>query len=128
VAYEGETKREYQREWMRRRRDAWLAEHGPCAHCGSDKDLQVDHIDPDQKLLNPAGVWSLSAEKREAELAKCQVLCESCHKIKTAEYRAALPPHGSRARYARKDEHKCRCSECRAANAAYARELRAAHA
>ena len=35
--------RRYQREWMQRRRQAWLAENGPCVRCGSWDRLEVDH-------------------------------------------------------------------------------------
>ena len=70
-------KREYQREWVRRRREAWLREHGPCSTCGSSQDLEVDHIDPCEKVSH--SVWSWSEARRAAELAKCRVLCRSCH-------------------------------------------------
>lgn len=77
---------EYQLRWIKQRRQDWVDEHGPCAKCGSLKDLEVDHIDPKLKLTNVAQVWgmSLTNPKRIAELAKCQVLCGSCHLVKTA--------------------------------------------
>lgn len=45
--------------------------------------LEVDHIDPDQKISHK--VWSWAKPRRDAELAKCQVLCNKCHKNKTLE-------------------------------------------
>jgi 5-methylcytosine-specific restriction endonuclease McrA len=75
--------RNYQREWMRKRRQAWIDENGPCKHCGSTEKLEVDHINPRFKKLNPHGIWSLCEAKRKKELAKCQVLCKSCHLVKT---------------------------------------------
>lgn len=78
-----EVQRAYQREWMKRRRDEWIAQNGPCAQCGSQDRLQVDHLDPALKLSHR--VWSWAKEKREAELAKCQVLCCSCHHAKTVQ-------------------------------------------
>ena len=35
---------------VRRPREAWIAANGPCARCGSQRDLQVDHIDPKKKI------------------------------------------------------------------------------
>ena len=86
MAYSGEEKRAYQRQWIAKRRTAWIIEHGPCVVCGSWLDLEVDHEDPTQKLLNPATLWGMSPKnpKRIAELAKCRVLCSLCHKLKSA--------------------------------------------
>lgn len=79
--------RKYQLEWMRKRRQDWIDENGPCVHCGSDQDLEVDHIDASTKVWTPAKIWSRKQEDRDAELAKCQVLCEDCHKKKTLKSR-----------------------------------------
>lgn len=65
-----------------RRRSEWIANNGPCS-CGSTDRLEVDHIDPTQKAISISDVWTRCAEVREAELAKCQVLCYKCHKAKT---------------------------------------------
>jgi hypothetical protein len=80
--------REYQRLWLRRRRVAWLLANGPCADCGKWGDgpervegLEVDHrvgrTDEDRKRDHR--VWSWAAERRAAELAKCDVRCHACH-------------------------------------------------
>lgn len=73
--------REYMRLWMKRRRDEWVAENGPCIDCGSFENLQVDHIDAEFKVTHR--VWSWSKKRREAELAKCVVRCRPCHAKKT---------------------------------------------
>jgi 5-methylcytosine-specific restriction endonuclease McrA len=80
-----EEQREYQRIWIANRRSQWIAEHGPCALCGSSERLEVDHTDPTQKLLKPARLWSMSPKnpRRIAELAKCRVLCYDCHMAKS---------------------------------------------
>lgn len=81
-----EQKRIYQREWKANRRTAWIkSKGGRCANkkCRSTEGLQVDHIDPSTKLYEITDVWSRRAEIRNAELAKCQVLCEECHITKT---------------------------------------------
>lgn len=72
----------YQIAWMRKRREAWLNENGPCVLCGSWIDLEVDHRDPATKVTHR--VWSWAQSRREEELAKCQALCKACHEEKSA--------------------------------------------
>lgn len=108
--------REYARLWMADRRAQWF-EGKACVRCGSTEDLQVDHINPDLKMSHK--VWSWSAERREVELSKCQVLCLTCHKLKT---RVDFEPrHGTNGRYVHR---KCRCGECRAAHTEVNRQYR----
>lgn len=66
-------------------RNAWLAEHGPCVKCGSTERLELDHKDPATKIDHK--VWTWSPTRRDVELAKCQVLCFICHRLKTNEER-----------------------------------------
>lgn len=73
--------RTYQKAWVKEARWDWLAKNGPCRQCGSSERLEVDHIDPSLKVSH--AVWSWSKPRREAELAKCQVLCHDCHAKKT---------------------------------------------
>ena len=87
LPYCKEKQREYQKRRVKARRQAWLCENGPCANCRSGKDLQVDHRDTEEKVRHR--VWSWSAVRREAELAKCQPLCSDCHKLKTYQQRFA---------------------------------------
>ena len=79
-----EMKRKFQREWLQARRQAWFDENGPCRCCGSDVDLEMHHLDPEQKESH--SIWSWSKERRDAETAKCIVLCKICHR----SYHAAL--------------------------------------
>src|SRR5262245_53788948 len=72
--------RAYQAQWMRKRRADYLADKA-CVVCGSTEDLQIDHIDPSQKIDHR--IWSWRKERREAELAKCEVLCHRHHIAKT---------------------------------------------
>ena len=109
----------YQASWLRERKMKWLADNGPCRGCGSWKALQVDHIDPDQKVSHR--IWGWAQERREAELLKCQPLCVKCHKQKSAADHRRHFTHGTRVMYAKA---KCRCAPCRAANAAYIKQLR----
>jgi 5-methylcytosine-specific restriction endonuclease McrA len=62
-------------------RKSWLWENGPCRRCGRRKDVEVDHIDPSQKVSHR--IWGWPEERRLVELVKCQVLCKRCHKKKT---------------------------------------------
>lgn len=71
-----ERQREYQRKWRADRRAAWLAGKS-CVDCDATNNLEIDHIDPRQKVHHC--VWSWSRARREAELAKCRVLCRPCH-------------------------------------------------
>lgn len=103
--------RGYRYGYMAGRRSTWLEQNGPCRHCGSWERLEVDHVDPAQKVTHR--VWSLTREVREAELAKCQVLCFRCHRAKhAAETRKPLV-HGTINAYRK---HRCRCEKCRAVN------------
>lgn len=54
-----------------------------CGECDPQK-LQLDHIDMNGKATeHDHKIWSWSKERREAEIAKCQVLCKDCHAKKT---------------------------------------------
>lgn len=99
-------RRDYQLEWMRKRRTNWLLANGPCK-CGSWERLEIDHINPGSKVNHR--IWSWTDEKREAELAKCQVLCFVHHREKTAAERWNRVQHGS---YAMRVKGKCRCALC----------------
>lgn len=102
--------REYQRLWRARRRSDWLSENGPCVRCGSWEDLEVDHTDRTKKVAH--NVWSWSPARREAELAKCQILCHPCHVEKTWKEDFLPRQHGTDAMYGK---GKCRCLPCREA-------------
>lgn len=104
-----EAQREYQREWIAKRRTAFFSDKS-CAQCSSTEDLQLDHIDKNQKISHR--IWSWSRQRRESELEKCQVLCGACHKKKTFSSDIKRCPHGSRNRY---DKYGCRCEPCKAA-------------
>ena len=112
MPYAREQQRRYQKNWLKRRREAWLHKNGPCVECGSWEGLQVDHRDPAQKVTHR--VWSWSAARRDVELAKCQPLCEKCHLLKTRRFfaaRAGEMVHG------RGYHRGCRCRLCRGWNA-----------
>jgi len=103
--------REYKRNWVAARRAEWMAGKS-CVVCGTTQSLEVDHIDPEQKVSHR--IWTWAIPRRDAELAKCQILCTEHHKEKTKAQRP-IPEHGTISRYGK--HHKCRCDLCRKANA-----------
>ena len=116
----GERKREFQRNWIRQRRDSWINENGPCRSCGSTENLEIDHIIPRSIAggMKPWLIWSRREDIRLAELTKCQVLCEGCHKKKTF-LELATTQHGT-TMYKR-----CKCEVCRKAKRDERRKQRA---
>ncbi len=92
---------------MNRRRQSYFHDK-QCAVCGSKERLELDHIDRSQKSSHR--IWSLAKEKRDAEIAKCQVLCHDCHWKKTyKDMNYGNPTHGKSSTY---KEYKCRCQPC----------------
>lgn len=74
--------RAYQREWCAKRRAHYVEKHGgKCIKCGSMRKLEFDHKDPREKISHK--IWSWSIARIEAELEKCQLLCQRCHDLKT---------------------------------------------
>lgn len=119
-----EEQREYQRQWILRRRQIWIDEQGgKCAECGSTDDLEVDHIDPTTKSMHVGMIWSRRKEVRDLELSKCQVLCEWCHSNKTimeTYERSGEAQHGTPSKYHR----GCRCRPCTEAASSARMDLR----
>lgn len=112
------TKRAYDLARYYERRQAFFASKR-CAICGGDDGLELHHTDKTSKESHR--IWSWSHARREAELAKCVVLCRWCHQeIHAAEKRKPLK-HGTIHGY----RSGCRCDQCRAAHAARMREYRA---
>lgn len=87
-----ELQRKYQREWYKKRRNAWLDKNGPCVDCGTTEHLEVDHVDPLTKVNH--SIWSWSEHRRLEELKKCVVRCHSCHKRKSAGEKALGSDNG----------------------------------
>lgn len=104
-----EAQREYQREWMRKRRAEYF-QGKCCVVCGTREHLELDHIDPKKKIDHK--IWSWAESRRMRELRKCQILCTNCHQDKTFQD-FGWQRHGTRSAYR---DQKCRCVECRAWN------------
>lgn len=103
----GDEKRKYQREWYARRRADYFAGK-VCVDCGTNEQLELDHVDRATKVSH--NIWSWSADRREAELAKCEPRCHDCHEAKTSR-ESMTTEHGLNM-YKR---HGCRCPICRKA-------------
>jgi hypothetical protein len=90
---------------------------GKCVICGTDKNLQIDHIYSSDKRFSLAKLWSYSWNIIEEELRKCQCLCSKHHLDKTKAEGSlnkswTTKPrlvHGSAHTY---NHHKCRCEIC----------------
>lgn len=128
MGYSGHKKREYQRQWLADRRNrAVILLGGCCSWCSSVKNLEIDHIIPaiNEGYSSPGGkMWSWAWARIEQELAKCQLLCEDCHKKKTFEEQRGQE-HGTAAGYCNR---KCRCVSCREYMKLYKRDYRARRA
>jgi hypothetical protein len=104
----------YQRQWKAARRAAWFKDK-ECLRCGTKDTLENHHRDRTTKTASD--VWSWSIERRDIELAKCDVLCKVCHREITSEQNKqdfSTPlqnkKHGTDNTYNR---HHCRCELCR---------------
>lgn len=105
---------------------------GKCSKCGTNENLEINHIDPRKKSHNIGkiqdGVW----EKILEELEKCELLCKEHHKEVTKEqYKKGLMPppwnkntavkhHGTARKYS---EDSCRCDLCKKAKKLYRSNL-----
>lgn len=63
------------------------AKNHPCVDCGIQYHpiiMEFDHRDPTTKLFNVSQPQSVSSLKKlKDELAKCDVVCANCHKLRT---------------------------------------------
>jgi len=68
----------YQREWMAERRRKALDSRGnACQRCRSRDRLEFHHRNPEEKVSHR--IFSRRWESIHAELAKCDLLCSTCH-------------------------------------------------
>lgn len=114
--------KDYMREYMRRRYNErralaiqWLG--GKCIKCGSEDDLEIDHINPSTKAFSIDQLRSQSVITFWTEIAKCQLLCKRHHAKKHT-----CTEHGSATMYR---NHGCRCASCKRAHAAKVAAFRA---
>lgn len=108
-----EQQREYQRNWMKKRRDAFF-KGKECIECGSSEDLQLHHIGKKENHR----IWSWSEKRRNEELKQCVVKCKDCHMDE--HYEEWRSPCGTDSAYSR----GCRCDSCKKAHSEYAADYR----
>jgi hypothetical protein len=101
----GETKREYDRKWVAKRRFDFFSLQ-KCAYCGSKSNLELHHLDPSTKITS--SIWSWKESRRLEEIAKCIILCHNCHLIETSKQVTINHPHGTVSKY----NKGCKCDEC----------------
>lgn len=112
--YDNDKMNEYMKaRWQKRKQNAIDKLGGRCYTCGSVENLEFDHIDPSTKSFTIAKASSFSEERFQTELAKCQLLCRSCHEVKTLKDLgrvSAKDQHGTLSSY-----RYCKCALCRKA-------------
>lgn len=100
---------EVYRERSRQRNELWRTEFREfiwsylsdksCVDCGiSDiRVLEFDHRDDEEKLYTISGMSRItSLEKAAIEMAKCDIRCVNCHKVRTANQQNRWrPEHGN---------------------------------
>jgi len=101
---------------------------GKCVVCGSTENLEFDHIKRDRKYTITQAV-SLSQERLDEELKKCQLLCHECHMNKTVAERNRLrvtPENMLKRKHGNLTTYRigCRCEECRSRHALYLKQYR----
>lgn len=102
-----------------RRFQALMALGGRCEVCGSLKDLQFDHVIRGSRKWIIANILAYGDTKFWDEVAKCQLLCDRCHRQKTIKDRGQMPAAHGRTRMYRLG---CRCDLCKKVASAYGRE------
>ena len=120
---------QYMRERRRKRREQLINNAGSVySRCGSTKDLEFDHRDRNSKLFVLSGKaldkpFNLLLE----EVAKCDLLCSSCHLEKTREAKDNIvwrkPAKECECGTARGYWGGCRCPECKLAKSQYRKGL-----
>ena len=99
------------------RKDVIARLGGKCVVCGTNRRLEIDHINPKKKKFEvSARVCTMDAKKLQKELDKCQLLCHKHHMQKSIRERGNQPAkgqHGTVSSY-----RYCRCAKCTAAHSA----------
>lgn len=109
----------YMRAYRAKKRQEAKQKLGDCCSvCGTTVNLEFDHRDRTTKVKNIASLLTDSKEVFELELTKCQLLCTTCHTVKSlASGDQPTAKHGVGKLYAR----GCRCDVCVEAQKTYRR-------
>jgi 5-methylcytosine-specific restriction endonuclease McrA len=104
---------DYKAAWRERTR-TWAIDllGGVCSRCGTASGLDFDHIESATKLFDiSVGIRDGYGRVRlAAELAKCQLLCNPCHRAKSADSGDdRVVKHGE----GKSGKRRCNCDPCR---------------
>ena len=100
---------------------------GKCVQCNSTENLEFDHIDPKTMSFRIASNIGRKDDVVKKELAKCQLLCKTCHRKKSNNelknrvfiYKPIV--HGKISTYT---IQKCRCDKCKQGWRIYKRDYK----
>lgn len=111
MSYDSKEKmREFQRNWLKARRQRFInMAGGKCKVCKSKENLEFDHIIPSSKTASVNTLMSGKISRLVEEIVKCQLLCKPCHHAKTMKEEYKEPEHGTMVMYR---DNKCRCDRC----------------
>lgn len=76
------------------RRIIETAKDRPCADCGQRfhfSAMDFDHLDSSRKIRSIASMATCRRERIVDEMAKCDVVCANCHRVRTWKRRNNLP-------------------------------------
>lgn len=121
---QNEYARDYQRQrYEQRKIEALSLLGGVCVDCGSDEDLQFDHVDPKTKFTEVSMMLSKYSWKRiKQELDKCVLRCPPCHSAKSnANGDNHTVEHGG----GLSGKKNCPCPPCKDKKAEYMRSYNA---
>lgn len=94
MVYDYAAQRRYQQKRRaQRKRLVDLAKSGPCADCGnrfSPEAMDFDHVRGPKLFGIATGLLSKSVLQLEAEIAKCDIVCANCHRVRTRQRRLVL--------------------------------------
>jgi 5-methylcytosine-specific restriction endonuclease McrA len=100
---------------------------GKCARCPATNDLELDHIDPSTKSFTIGKSWIRAIDDFWAEVAKCQLLCDKCHNLKTTTENGLVPARGTHGTLSALRYCKPPCDVCKAAKREYMQEYAKTH-
>ena len=104
------------KRYRERRAHAIDALGGKCARCGSQDQLELDHVDRSTKRGDLGKLFTQGEARYLNELAKCQLLCSACHIEKTRSEISV--EHGG----GLSGKRNCKCAPCRIKKNEYMRE------
>jgi hypothetical protein len=110
--------RDYQKKKYVERKGVYIQKlGGKCVLCSSTESLEFDHLDATTKSFTfTTKIATLSIEKLDAEAKKLQLLCNKCHKEKTAANNDdGSVGHG----LGTSGKRNCPCSPCKTRKAEY---------